>query len=112
MTGQGEHGQSTIEVLALLPLLLAIVLAVAQLLAAGMAREQAGTAAHAGAMAILQGEDPEDAAREALPAWSRKRLAVRVRGRQVRVTLRPPSVVPSLAERLTATVSADAGPAR
>lgn len=106
----GDDGQSTVEVVALVPLLVAVVLAATQLLAAGMAREQAGTAAQAGAMALLQGDDPEDAVREAVPGWSRRRVAVRVRGRRVEVKLRPPSVLPRLADALTARVTADAGP--
>lgn len=104
-----QDGQSTVEVVALLPLLLAVVLALAQLLSAGLAREQAGTAAQAGAMALLQDEDPEDAVREAVPGWSRKRVAVRVKGRRVEVRLRPPTFVPGMADELTARVVAHAG---
>lgn len=106
----GDRGQSTVEVVTLLPLLLAVVLAVVQLLLAGLAREQAGTAAQAGAMAILQGDDPQDAAREAVPGWARSRVAVRVGGRRVEVRLRAPVVVPRLARALSPTVHADAGP--
>lgn len=106
-----ERGQSTVEVVALLPVLLVVVLAAAQLLVAGLAREQAGTAAQAGAMALLQDEDPQDAVREAVPGWSRTRVSTRVRGRLVEVRLRPPSLVPRLADALTARVVADAGPA-
>lgn len=105
-----ECGQSTVEVVALLPLLLAVLLAAAQLLLAGLAREQAGTAAQAGAMALLQGDDPQDAAREAVPGWARSRVHVRVRARRVEVRLRPPALVPKLASELTVTVRADAGP--
>lgn len=108
--GRGEHGQATVEVVALVPLMLAVLLAAAQLLLAGLAREQAGTAAQAGAMAVLQGDDPKAAAREALPGWARSRVDVRLRGRRVEVRLRPPAIVPRLAEGLTATVRADAGP--
>lgn len=105
-----ERGQSTVEVVALLPLFLAVVLAGAQLLFAGIAREQAGTAAQAGAMALLQDEDPRTAVREAVPGWSRGRVATRVRGRAVEVRLRPPTFVPGFADLLTARVTADAGP--
>lgn len=105
-----ERGQSTVEVIALLPLLLAVVLAGAQLLAAGLAREQAGTAAQAAAMALLQGDDPQDAAREAVPGWSQSRVTVRVRARRAEVRLRPPAIVPGLAGRLEARVVVDAGP--
>lgn len=103
-------GQSTVEVVALLPVLAGVVLGAAQLLSAGLAREQAGTAAQAAAMALLQDEDPRAAAREAVPGWSRERVAVRVRGRAVEVRLRPPAFMPGTAGSLTATVTAHAGP--
>ncbi len=106
-----ERGQSTVEVVALLPVLLVVVLAAAQLFVAGLAREQAGTAAQAGAMALLQREDPKDAVRASVPGWSRTRVTTRVQGRRVEVRLRPPSLVPGLADALTARVAADAGPA-
>lgn len=105
-----DRGQSTVEVVALLPLVLAVLFAAAQLLLAGLAHEQAGTAAQAGAMALLQGDDPEQAAQEALPGWARSRVHVRVRGRRTEVRLRPPAIVPRLGDALTATVRADAGP--
>ncbi|MBI5103734.1 MAG: hypothetical protein HZB46_01860 [Solirubrobacterales bacterium] len=95
----------------MLPLCVAVALALAQLLAAGAARELAGTAAQAGAMAVLQGGDPKAAARDAVPGWSRGRLDVRVTGRAVRVELRPITVVPGMAAMLAATARADAGPA-
>ena len=50
-----EQGQATVEVVALLPLVVVAALAIAALLAAGQARELAGHAATAGAMAMLQG---------------------------------------------------------
>jgi len=105
-----ERGQASVEMAAMLPLLLLVVLVVAQLLAAGRCRELAGHAASAGAAALLQDEDPADAARRALPGWSRGRLAVDVRGRVVRVVLRPPGLLPGLAGLLQASGRADAGP--
>ena len=103
-------GQASVELVALLPLLAAIALAVGQLLAAGLARELAGTAAQAGAMAVLQGGDPADAARDAIPGWSRDRADVAVSGREIAVTLRPPALVPGLAPLLSARAEASAGP--
>lgn len=105
-----QRGQASVELVALLPLLLLVALVVAQLLAAGRCRELAGHAAAAGAIALLQDEDPAAAARRALPGWSRGRVDVRVRGRVVRVTLRPPGLVPGLAPALGTRVQADAGP--
>ena len=90
--------------------LVRVVLSAAQLLAAGAARELAGHAAEAAAVALLQGADPRAAARDALPGWSRERMAVRIDGRKVRVRLRPASPIGSLAELLEARAEADAGP--
>ncbi len=105
-----ERGQASVELVALAPLLLALVLAAAQLLAGGAARELADHAAEAGAIALLQGSDPRDAAREAIPGWSRGRVDVRIADRRVRVRLRPRTVVPVLAAMLEATGEAHAGP--
>ena len=105
-----EGGQASVELVALAPVLLAAVLAVSQLLAAGAAQELADHAAEAGAIALLQRTDPQAAAREAVPGWSRGRVDVRVQDRRVRVRLRPRSFLPALAELLEATGEADAGP--
>lgn len=106
-----ESGQASVELVVLAPLLVAIVLAAAQLLAAGSASELAGHASQAGAVALLEGEDPRAAARAAVPRWSRKRMDVSVRGRSVRVRLRPSSPIPGMADLLAASSRADAGPA-
>ena len=100
--GGRERGQATVELVAMLPLLLAAAFACAQLLAAGAAREFAGHAAEAGAVALLEGRDPLAAAREAVPGWSRSRLKVEVRGRAVHVSVRPAPLVPPLADAMTA----------
>jgi hypothetical protein len=92
------------------PLVVLVVLAAAQLLAAGAAGELADHAAEAAAVALLQGADPRAAARDAVPGWSRDRMSVRVDGRTVRVRLLPASPIPSLAELLEAHADADAGP--
>jgi hypothetical protein len=94
----------------MVPLLVAVALAVGQLLAAGAAREIAGHAAEAAAIALGRGDDPRKAARAALPGWSRDRLEVDVEGRRVRATVEPLPLVPPLAARLRASVTADAGP--
>lgn len=107
---RGSRGQSTVEAVALLPVLVAVALAVGHVLAAGMAHELAGHAAEAAAIAVLRGADPGEAARAALPEWSEGRVAVRVAGRRVRVRLEPPAVVPGAGELLAATADADAGP--
>jgi hypothetical protein len=103
------RGQATVEVIGLLPLLLAVGLAAFSLLSAGAAQQAAGGAAEAGAVALLQGRDATAAARAALSDWPRRRTRITLSDRRVtvRVTPRGP-----LGAQLRATVSADAGPAR
>jgi hypothetical protein len=105
-----SSGQATVELVGILPLAALVALAAGQLLAAGAARELAGNAAGAGAAALVQGRDPHQAARDAVPGWSRRRVEVRVTGRRVRVRMRPVAVIPGLDDRLVATSVADAGP--
>lgn len=110
MARHGTRGQSTVELVGMLPLLVAVVFAAAQLLAAGVASEMADHAAQAGAMALLQdGGEAGSAARDALPGWAKDRAEVEVRGRRVFVTLRPPSPLGPVADALTAHAVADAG---
>jgi hypothetical protein len=104
-----RNGQATVEVVGMLPLLALAGIAVMQLLAAGAAREYAGHAAEAGAIALADGRDARDAARHAVPGWSRRRMEISVRGRRVRVRLRPPAVVRRVGDLLAAEVEADAG---
>jgi Flp pilus assembly protein TadG len=103
-----ESGQATVELVALIPVLLLVTLAAAALVAGHGAREQAGYAAQAGAMAMLQGGDPRESARRALPAGVRRRAGIEVNGRRVTVRVRPP--LPIVARAMTAEVTADAGP--
>ena len=107
-----ERGQAAVEVVAMLPLLFVVGLAVCQVLVAGLAREAAHHAAQAGAMAMLQGGDPAREARAAVPDWSRSRLSVAVSGRVVRVRVAPPSLVPGMGGLLASSSSAFAGPSR
>lgn len=102
-------GQASVELVALIPVAVTVVLALMQVLAAGAARERAGHAAEAGAVALLQGADPRRAVREALPGWSPHRLRVRIDGDDVAVRVRPITLVPGLAALLTSTVHAHAG---
>jgi Flp pilus assembly protein TadG len=102
-----EDGQSTVEVIGLLPLLLAVGLGVLAFLNAGAAREAAGGAAEAGAVAILQGRDARAAARSALPGWPHDRTTIHITGRRVTVAVTPKG---PLGARLRATATADAGP--
>ncbi|MEP6954849.1 MAG: hypothetical protein ABI950_12390 [Solirubrobacteraceae bacterium] len=111
MSGR-ERGQASVELVAVLPLVVGVGLAAGQLLAAGAAREAAAGAAEAGAVALLQGRDARSAAGDALPGWARNRSAVDVAGRRVRVRVRPRAVLPGLAGLTGADESADAGVAR
>ena len=94
----------------MLPLMIAVALAVGHVLAAGLAHELAGHAAQAGAIAVIRGGDAKASAVAALPEWASERVAVRVIDRRVRVRLEPPSVIPGAADLLASTATADAGP--
>jgi Flp pilus assembly protein TadG len=95
-----ERGQASVELVAAVPALLLLALALFQLLAVGYAVVLAGDAAEAGALAIARGGDARDAARNAVPGWSRARMTVSVRGGSVRVGMRPPSPLEAAADRL------------
>ena len=102
-------GQSTVELVGLLPLILAAGLAVFSLLHAGRAEEAAGNAAEVGAVALLQGREPRAAARAALGGWPEQRAAIEISGRRVTVRVTPPG---PFGARLRASATADAGPRR
>jgi hypothetical protein len=95
-----------VELLGVLPVLIAVALAVFQLLAVGYASVLAGNAAEAGAIALAAGGDPRAGVREALPGWSRARADVRVSGGEVGVRLRPPALLQALGERLEVSAKA------
>jgi hypothetical protein len=107
---KGQRGQAAVELVGILPLIVTVILVVAQLLAAGVAHELAGHAAEAGALAVAERSDPAQAVRDAVPGWSRGRVSVQVSGRRVTVTLRPASVLPGAAGLLSSAAEADAGP--
>jgi hypothetical protein len=107
---RGEAGQASIELVALLPLTLIVGLAILTLLAARAASGQAAAAAQAGAMALIQDTDAGDAARAALPRAARRRATIDVHGRAITVTVRPHTELGFLANALSATASANAGP--
>jgi hypothetical protein len=101
-----ERGQAAVELLVVLPLVLAGALAGGAIIAARAAQERADDAARAGAMALLQGDDPVAAARELLTARDR----VSVRGRRVTVAIRPRLPLHLALPQLDAHATADAGP--
>jgi hypothetical protein len=104
--GRGERGQASVELLAVLPLVLAVALAAAQLLAVGYSSVLAGNAAEAGALALAGGGDARAAARAALPGWSRAKAEMSVSGGRVRVALRPPTLLAALARELEVSATA------
>ena len=111
MTAHPDSGQASVELIALLPLVLVIALVVFSVIAAQSAGEEAGAAAEAAALALLQGGDPRDAARAALPANARPRTTIAIQGRHVHVHVRPRLPLPGLSQRLAGDAESDAGPA-
>ena len=105
-----QRGQSSVELVALLPLALLLGLAVMAVLGARATAGEAATAAQAGAMALIQDADGEDAARAALPARARRHARIDVRGDRVTVTLRSTHQLPFVGRAPGATASASAGP--
>lgn len=106
---RGESGQASVELLGSLPALLLLGLAAFQLLAVGYSAVLAGNAAEAGGLALAGGADARDAARSAVPDWSRARMRVDVNGDVVRVRMRPPSLLDSVARELEVGAVADLG---
>jgi hypothetical protein len=104
--GANARGQATVETIALAPAILAIGLAILQLLAVGYTSVLAGNAAEAGALALAAGADAREGAKQSLPGWSRARARVTVDAGRVEVRLRPPSPLDSLAEGLEVSAAA------
>jgi pilus assembly protein CpaE len=75
-----ERGQATVELLGVVPALLALGLVVWQLILVGHAAWMSAHAARAAARAALVGEDPEAAARSVLPRGLEAGLDVRSEG--------------------------------
>lgn len=98
--GPAEGAQASVELLGALPVLLLLGLFLFQALAVGYAAVLAGNAAEAGALSLAGGGEAEDAARAALPGWSRTGMEVAVDGGLVEVSLRPPSPLRALADEL------------
>jgi hypothetical protein len=83
-----DAGQASVETVALAPVVGLVVTALVVGLAAHRSGEAAGLAAHAAGLAAMQGRDPEDAARAAVPDVDRQRLRVRVDGDRISVRVR------------------------
>ena len=113
MTRCGPHreaGQATVELIALMPLLVTLTLALFTFLAADRAHEQAAEAAQAGARALLNDRDPQEAACTTLGRTSSCHDGVHVSGRAVTVRVRPTGPFPRLNRSLEAVATAKAAP--
>ncbi len=106
-----EDGQASVELVAVVPVLLLVTLVTAQLALAGYALWSAGIAARAGARAAYVGGDAEAAARSALPLLLRSGASVSDRD-GVGVRVEAPSLVPGVSGiRVTARAGIGAGDA-
>lgn len=93
----------------MLPLLIAVLLAVAQLSVAGYALWDAANAARAGARAAHVGGDPELAARSALPDWLEQDARIDAAG-PLEVSVAAPALLPGLPDlRVRAGADLDPG---
>ena len=89
-----ERGQASVELVASVPLVLAVGAIAWQLALAGPTAWMASHAARAGARADVVGGDARAAARSAIPAGLRRSLVVqRLRGGGVRVRVRVPALL-------------------
>ena len=108
VAARAADGQASVELVGLLPLVVAVGLAAWSFVASWAAHEQAGAAAQAGAIALLRGGDARAAARAALPADADASVALDARRVTVRVEPRLP--LPGVGEMLAARAEAHAGP--
>jgi hypothetical protein len=93
--GRDQSGQASVELVAAIPVLFVLTLAVAQLAIAGYALWSAGAAARAGARAGYIGGDARAAARRSLPSPLRRDATIRD-GNGVSVRVAAPSLVPGV----------------
>src|SRR3954447_14047995 len=95
--GRGEEGQASVEMAALLPLVVLLGALLWQAVVAGQALWLSGAAARAAARAAAVGGDAEAAAPDALPPRLERGLRVHAsaHGTGVRVSVHVPSVLTS-----------------
>ncbi len=107
-----QRGQATVEMIACLPALLLAGLVALQLAVAGYTLTLADGAAEAAALAIAADRSPQEAAQAALPGWAKDRVRVSVDGGKVEVSVRPPSPLTVVSDRLEVSSTAIARAAR
>lgn len=92
---RGDRGQATVELVALLPLIVVLAALLWQAVVAGQAIWLSGSAARAAARAHAIGADAPEAARRVLPARLRRSLVVRpaASGGGVQVAIAVPAIV-------------------
>jgi hypothetical protein len=90
-----ERGQAAAELVAVAPILIAVVVILAQLAVAGYALWSAADAARAGARAVLVDGDPDRAVRSALPSWLEPGAEVETDG-PVEVRVEAPALFPGV----------------
>jgi hypothetical protein len=105
--GHRERGTASVELVAVVPFLLLVVLAAVQIALAGHSLWSAGVAARAGARAALVGRDAAAAARRALPPPLRDGARVDD-AEAVSVRVQVPGFLPGL-PRMTVGAEADLG---
>ena len=106
-----ERGQAAVELVAAVPILICVLLALGQAAVAGYALWTAAEAARSGARAALVGGDPDEAARSALPEWLEDGARIDGDG-PVRVSVGAPALLPGLPEiRVGAGAALDPDPA-
>ena len=104
-----DDGQASVELVAVVPVLLVVTLVVSQLAVAGYALWSAGAAARAGARAGYVGGDAEAAARHSLPSALRHGAHVKDSD-GVEVRVRAPALIPGIPSvPITARAGLDAG---
>jgi hypothetical protein len=100
-----ERGQASVETVVLLPVLVALAVAMWQAAAAGWTLVSAESAARAGARAALAGSPPRQAALAALPAPMRAGARVEDAGGRVTVRVHIPAVLPGFDADLSASAT-------
>jgi len=99
-------GQASLELLAMVPAMVAGAMIALQLAITGYSLHLADGAAEAGALAVAAGTDPKRAVQAAMPGWAAGGMDVSVGGGRVEVSVRPPSPHPALSTALEVSAGA------